>query len=166
MITPYLKVTHRTKIASLRCCCYGNLLSSQFEVTFLFNERKISNMWRVAGCIKYEEGWGQSNCCRIQQTSASHCFPASSGVTAADAMKVNSPSVSSTWIEVNISTRCSIPLQSFATFRRLAFLSISPTPSAMRSVAPRLTKTGDNQRMQSSTRRSPSLPPSLDLFCA
>lgn len=34
----------------------------------------------------------------------------------------------------------------------------------MRSVAPRLTKTGDNHRMQSSTCYSLSLPPSLDLF--
>lgn len=34
----------------------------------------------------------------------------------------------------------------------------------MRSVAQRLTKTGDNHRMQSSTRYSLSLPPSLDLF--
>lgn len=34
----------------------------------------------------------------------------------------------------------------------------------MRSEAPRLTKTGDNHRMQSSTCYSLSLPPSLDLF--
>lgn len=34
----------------------------------------------------------------------------------------------------------------------------------MRSVAQRLTKTGDNHRMQSSTHYSLSLPPSLDLF--
>lgn len=49
-----------------------------------------------------------------------------------------------------------------ARVRGLAFLSISQSPSATRSVAPRLTKTGDNYQMQSLTRRSLRLPPSLD----